>query len=32
LDAIWVGDQTAEEAMKAAVPDANAILLAEQES
>jgi multiple sugar transport system substrate-binding protein len=32
LDAVWVGDQTAEEAMKAAVPDANAILEAEQES
>jgi len=30
MDAIWVGDQTAEEAMKAAVPDANAILEAEQ--
>jgi len=26
LDAIWVGDQTAEEAMKAAVPEANKIL------
>ena len=26
LDAIWVGDQTAEEAMKAAVPEANGIL------
>ena len=32
MDAIWVGDMTAEEAMKTAVPDANAILLAEQES
>jgi len=31
LDAIWIGDQTAEEAMKAVVPDANAILQAEQE-
>ena len=30
LDAIWVGDQTAEEAMAAAVPEANAILEAEQ--
>jgi len=29
LDAIWVGDQTAEEAMAAAVPDANAVLEAE---
>lgn len=29
LDAIWVGDQTAEEAMAAAVPEANAILEAE---
>jgi len=26
MDAIWVGDMTAEEAMKAAVPEANAIL------
>jgi multiple sugar transport system substrate-binding protein len=31
LDAIWVGDQTAEEAMAAAVPEANAILEAEQQ-
>jgi multiple sugar transport system substrate-binding protein len=30
LDAIWVGDQTAEEAMIAAVPDANAVLEAER--
>jgi len=29
LDAIWVGDQTAEEAMAAVVPEANAILEAE---
>ena len=26
MDAIWVGDQTAEEAMKAVVPEANAVL------
>jgi ABC-type glycerol-3-phosphate transport system substrate-binding protein len=26
LEAIWVGDMTAEEAMKAAVPEANKIL------
>ncbi|HBX69978.1 MAG TPA: hypothetical protein DEH25_11540 [Chloroflexi bacterium] len=32
LDAIWVGDQTAEEAMKAVVPEANAILMAQQEN
>ena len=30
LDAVWVGDQTAEEALAAAVPEANAILEAEQ--
>jgi multiple sugar transport system substrate-binding protein len=30
LDAVWVGDQTAEEAMVAAVPEANALLEAEQ--
>jgi multiple sugar transport system substrate-binding protein len=29
LDAIWVGDKTAEEAMAEAVPEANAILEAE---
>lgn len=29
LDAIWVGDQTAEEAMAAAVPEANTVLEAE---
>jgi len=26
LDAVWIGDQTAEEAMKAAVPEANKVL------
>lgn len=31
LDAIWVGDKTAEEAMAEAVPEANAILEAEKE-
>jgi multiple sugar transport system substrate-binding protein len=30
LDSVWNGDQTAEEAMTAAVPEANAILEAEQ--
>jgi multiple sugar transport system substrate-binding protein len=30
LDAVWVGDQTAEEAMAAVVPEANTILEAEQ--
>lgn len=30
LDAIWIGDQTAEEAMTAAVPGANDILIAAQ--
>lgn len=30
LDAIWIGDQTAEEALAAAVPEANAILEEEQ--
>jgi multiple sugar transport system substrate-binding protein len=30
LDAIWIGDKTAEEAMSEAVPEANAILQAEQ--
>jgi multiple sugar transport system substrate-binding protein len=28
LDAVWIGDQTAEEAMKAAVPEANKVLQA----
>jgi multiple sugar transport system substrate-binding protein len=31
LDAVWIGDQTAEEAMAAAVPEANAILETEQQ-
>ncbi|MBN1994088.1 MAG: extracellular solute-binding protein [Anaerolineae bacterium] len=31
LDAIWIGEQTAEEAMTAAAPEANAILEAEQQ-
>jgi multiple sugar transport system substrate-binding protein len=26
LDAVWIGDQTAEEAMKVAVPEANKVL------
>jgi len=30
MDAVWNGDQTAEEAMAAAVPEANTILQAEQ--
>ncbi len=30
LDAVWIGDQTAEEAMKIAVPEANSILEAAQ--
>jgi multiple sugar transport system substrate-binding protein len=29
LDAIWIGDKTAEQAMKEAVPEANAVLKAE---
>ena len=29
MDAVWVGDMTAEEAMASAVPEANAILEAE---
>jgi ABC-type glycerol-3-phosphate transport system substrate-binding protein len=29
LDAIWIGDKTAEQAMAEAVPEANAILKAE---
>lgn len=30
LDAVWIGDKTAEEAMREAVPEANAILAKEQ--
>jgi multiple sugar transport system substrate-binding protein len=31
MDAVWVGDQTAEEAMTSAIPEANAILETEQQ-